>query len=521
MEERKTALTAPALSIGTRMARGAAWMVVLQSADRVLGFISMLVLARLLVPADFGLVALGMAIVASLAVFSEFGFDLALIQNQSAEPKHYDTAWTLGLLRGFLLGGLLLLLSDPAAAIFGDERLAGLIAAMAVFPLLEGFANIGVVEFRKQLIFGKEFLYRFSGRLGGVITAITLAVLWQDYWALVAGQFVNRGLRLALSYGLHPYRPRLSLAAWRDLFHFSKWLLLNGIFNFASRRAATFVVGVFMTPASVGIFTLGAEITGLVSQAFVAPIKRTYFPGFAKLSHDLTALREVFLKAYGLVILLAVPATVGIGMTADLFVPPAFGENWLETIPIIGILVYAALTIALQGPVRPILLALNRPEIVTYLSMINTALFLPSLIGGAWVAGLAGAAWATVGTRLIMMVLEYYILHRFIQVSFISLLGRFWRPLASCGLLILSVWALKQYLVVPGEAGLGKQLLNLVLVISGGVVAYGAGLLLLWVLSRRPAESAEGIVLSVLRNKLSRKDKALGGKITSGGKAGP
>ncbi len=93
----------PTSSIGTRMARGAAWMVALRSADRVLGFASMLVLARLLVPADFGLVALGMAVVGSLAAFSEFSFDMALIQNQTAERRHYDTAWTLGLLRGFLL----------------------------------------------------------------------------------------------------------------------------------------------------------------------------------------------------------------------------------------------------------------------------------------------------------------------------------------------------------------------------------------------------------------------------------
>ena len=78
------------------MARGAIWMVVWRSAERFLGFVSMLVLARLLVPADFGLVALGMAIVGSLSVFSEFSFDLALIQNQTAERRHYDTAWTLG-----------------------------------------------------------------------------------------------------------------------------------------------------------------------------------------------------------------------------------------------------------------------------------------------------------------------------------------------------------------------------------------------------------------------------------------
>ena len=176
-----------------------------------------------------------------------------------------------------------------------------------------------------------------------------------------ADQPVTQSLRLFLSYGLHSYRPRLSLAAWRDLLHFSKWLFLNGIVLFASKRAATFVVGAFLTPAAVGLVTLSQGIAGLGSQVFVAPIKRAFFPGFAKLSHDLAALREVLLKAYGLTILFALPVTVGIGMTAELFVPLLLGANWLETIPLIEVLVYAALATALEGPARPVLLSLNRP----------------------------------------------------------------------------------------------------------------------------------------------------------------
>src|SRR3546814_318618 len=98
------AMTADALppsdgSLNRRIARGAAWMVGLHFVSRCIGFVSTIVLARMLVPADFGLVAIAMALVASVAVFGEFGFELALIQNQKAERSHYDTAWTLGLLR--------------------------------------------------------------------------------------------------------------------------------------------------------------------------------------------------------------------------------------------------------------------------------------------------------------------------------------------------------------------------------------------------------------------------------------
>ena len=517
MDEPQPAIAAGGRSLGTRIARGAAWMVVLRSADRILGFVSMLVLARLLVPEDFGLVALGMAVVGSLSAFSEFGFDLALIQNQSAERKHYDTAWTLGLLRGVLIAGILLLAAEPAASAMGDARLAELIRVLALMPLLESFANIGVVEFRKQLVFSKEFLYRFSSRLGGVITTLCLAFLWRDYWALVVGQLTTGALRLILSYILQPYRPRPSFAAWRDIFNFSKWLFLNGIAQFATKRASTFVVGAFLAPTSVGLMALSDEIMGLVSQALIAPIKRTFFPGFAKLSHDLPAMRTLLIKAYALTALFALPLSVGIGVTAELFVPLVLGANWLDTIPVIEILVYSALAKSLHGPGRPLLMALNRPEIVTVLSVVNASILIPFLIAGTWSAGLIGTAWALVGSSIIMVVVQLYVLWRFLKITAVQLLKGVWRSLASCGLMALVVWFIKDAVVPPQHASLPEQLLNLAIAVAAGALTYGLGLLVLWALSRCPADSAEGAVLILLKNRLLRSHQPSRAKATNKG----
>ena len=501
------------------MARGAAWMVALQSADRALGFVSILVLARLLVPADFGLVALGMAVVGSLSAFSEFGFDLALIQNQSAERRHYDTAWTLTLLRGFLITGLLLLISEPNAEIMGDERLVELVYALALVPFIESFINIGIVDFRKNLVFRREFLYRLSSRLGGVVMTVTLAFFWRDYWALVVGQVTASCLRVILSYTLHPYRPRPSLAAWKELFHFSKWLFLNGLAQFASRRAATFVVGAFLTPAAVGLFTLSGGVTGAVSQGLVAPVKRTFFPGFAKLVHDMAAMRDVLLNAYALTVLLALPLCVGIGLTAEYIVPLAFGAQWLEAVPIIQILIFAALANSLQGPVRPLLLAINRPELVTSLSVVNASILIPALIVGTWLADLEGAAWALVAEDTAMMGVQYWILRRFLQISILEVLTRVWRALAACGVLALALWGIKTALALPANAGIVQDLASLALLAAAGTLAYAVALLSFWAVSGRPAGSAEGVVLAFLRRKLLRTSRA-GEAVTSGGKTG-
>ena len=520
MKDQQNPKDRPVGSVGSKIARGAAWMVVLQSADRVLGLVSMLVLARLLFPADFGLVALGMAIVGSLAASSEFGFDLALIQNQSAERRHYDTAWTLGILRGCFIAGLLLLVSGPAAALLQDERLVLLICVLSLIPFLEGFINIGTVEFRKQLVFRKEFLFRFSSRLGGVVTTVTLAFIWRDYWALVVGQITASSLRLVLSYTYQSYRPRLSLAAWKELFHFSKWLFMSGLAQFASRRASTFVVGVFLTPTPVGLFALSGEIMNSISQALIAPIKRTFFPGLAKISQDRAAMRDVLMKAYSLSVTLALPLIVGLGLTAEFFVPLAFGPKWLETIPIIQILVLSALANSLQAPVRPLLLATKRPGLVTMLAIVNALVLIPALIVGTWMAGIEGAAWALVAENTLMLLVHHGLLRHHLQTSFAQVFRWLWRALASCCAMVLAVAAVRTTLIAPAPAGTTEMISALALVVATGGLAFLITLLSLWALSGRPEASAEHVVLTALRKKFFPAAPPVEAAVTGGEKAG-
>ena len=129
-----------------RMAAGAAWMILFRLTERSIGFISTLILARLLVPDDFGLVAMATSILAALELLGAFSFDMALIQNQAATRKHYDTAWTFEVLFGVIKCALLLALSVPAAAFYGEPRITAVMQVLALCTLLQGFDNIGVVE---------------------------------------------------------------------------------------------------------------------------------------------------------------------------------------------------------------------------------------------------------------------------------------------------------------------------------------------------------------------------------------
>ena len=335
-------------SINRKMAKGASWMVLMRFAERGLGLISTIILARLLLPADFGLIAMAMSIIAILELLSEFGFDWALIQNQSAERRHYDTAWTFNLLFGLSVASLLVLIAQLAAQFYNESRLEIVIYALALGTVIRGIENIGVVDFRKHMEFNREFYFLFGKKLITFCVTVPAAFMLRNYWALVIGSLVGRLAGVALSYLMHAYRPRLSLAARHELFHFSKWLFINNILTFARIRSADFVIGRITGTQSLGLFSVAYELANLPTSELIAPINRAVFSGYAKMSGELAVLSRGFLNVMSVIALFALPAGAGVAATADLIVGVFLGENWLAAVPLIQLLAVFGIMSAMQ-----------------------------------------------------------------------------------------------------------------------------------------------------------------------------
>ena len=220
---------APKAASGAQIAKGIGWMTLFKIADRGIGLLSTLILARLLVPSDFGLVAMASSIVALTELMGAFGFDTALIQRQDARREHYDTAWTFGVLFGVAIALVLVLVANPAADFYHEPRLELIIPILALGALISSFENIGTVAFRKELNFHKEFRFLLLKRISGFVVTIALAVMFRTFWALIAGIITAKTVALVISYQLHPYRPRFSLKARVDLLGFSKWLFISSV----------------------------------------------------------------------------------------------------------------------------------------------------------------------------------------------------------------------------------------------------------------------------------------------------
>ncbi|MGH8728534.1 MAG: lipopolysaccharide biosynthesis protein [Burkholderiales bacterium] len=482
--------------VGHKMAKGAAWMVAFKLAERSIGIVSTVILARLLIPADFGLVALAMAIIAVLELLSAFSFDIALIQNQNAGREHYNTAWTLNVVFFASSALVLVLLAHPAAVFYDEPRLEAVMYCLAFGTFILGFENIGVVAFRKDLEFNKEFKFLLAKKLAAFCATVTLAVVFRSYWALVAGIITSRLAGVMLSYFLHPFRPRFSLAGRHDLLRFSKWLLISNIIFFINDRSSDFILGKIAGLHELGIFKIAHEISTLPTTELVAPINRAVFPAYSKMFKDLAILRQGYLNVLSMIALVGLPAGIGIIAIAEPLVLVMLGEKWVESIPVIALLALYGLFLLLQSSAGYVYLAMGRPEILAMLSGAQLIIRIPALVIGIYHGGAIGAAWALVITEALKVPAVYYIVFKLLGIRTVHVLDKLWRPLAASTAMFYAVQMAQQAWGFSGD--LKVQVAWLITLVASGALIYILTLTGLWKLSRSP-DGAERYILSRVR----------------------
>ena len=174
-------------SLLLKTAQGTGWVIGWRMVTRLLGMISTLTLVRLLLPTDFGLVALGTSFQQSIEAFVILGVEEAVVREKAPTRDVYDTGFTLNVLRSVLTAAIVLALALPAGRFFAEPRLGNILIALAAGTLIEGFTNIGIVDFRRDFTFRKEFQLWLLPRLIGIVLTLASAFIWRSYWALVVG----------------------------------------------------------------------------------------------------------------------------------------------------------------------------------------------------------------------------------------------------------------------------------------------------------------------------------------------
>lgn len=459
--------------------RGAAWMMGARWATRFIGLVSMVILARLLAPEDYGLMA--MAILASglLETIAYAGVDLALMRAGADTRQHFDTAWTIQLIQGCFVATLLLVAAPLTAAYFSEPRATAVVQLIALRSVIDGAQNIGIVMFRKELDFAREFRFMLYIKLINFVVVVMAAFLFRNYWALVVGMVSASVVGLAMSYAMHPYRPRLSLARAAEIWSFSQWLMISRVGSFLNRKADEFIVGGFAGTAAIGNYHLASDLATMPSTEVVMPMRRALFPSLAKLQRTPDAFAKMVLDSFSTVAALCFSVGFGLMAVAPEVVHVFLGAKWLDAIPLIQWL-------AVFGAFSGLTLLLEVPLWVsgkTNLTALQTWLELTILVPLAWIAvhkfGVEGAAAARAAVAVTMVPVMMHISARAGNLTFVQLLGSVWRPLSAAILMALVLHALTVPAIWPAAVALAIK-------VALGAMLYPTLLAALWVVAGRP-----------------------------------
>lgn len=474
--------------------RGALLTVGMRWIDRLIGLVSTLILARLLLPEDFGIVAMASIIVGLIGTLLDLGVVSALVQNKHAAREEFDTAWTLRLLQAVFIALFLWLLAPFAAEYFRDSRVQDVIRVMSLAVVIGGLENIGIVAFWKNMEFGRDFQFFFFRRIAGFVVTIALAFWMHSYWAMVIGTVVGRTVGVGLSYLLHDYRPRFSMKRLRQIWSFSQWILVRNLGGYALGELDKFLVGRRTDAATMGTYALADEIAAMPGSELLAPLGRVLFPAFVSVADDSKKLRTMFCRAFGVQTLLALPAAVGLAMVADDAVPLLLGERWLSAIPLIQTLALIGAFSALTHSGSYLLLALGkvRMQALIFWLLLGWMVFLTTIVfPDAGAQGLAHIKLATSALEFILFValVSYYV--KAVRIS--DFLKHAWRPVLSTGIMALALSHLPKF-----------EFLALVLQLSVSIILgaaiYASAVLILWRTSGSQ-EGAETYLLEQLRIK--------------------
>ncbi len=484
-------------SLLAKTAKGAGWVVCWRMATRVLGLISTLTLVHLLLPADFGLVALGTSLAQSVDALSYLGVQDAVIRAKNPDREMYDTAFTLNAMRGVLTAVLLAAAAYPAAAFFDEPRLAAILFALGIGVGMGGFENIGVLDFRRDFAFNREFQLLVVPRILGIVAGITFALIFVNYWALVVGIMTTRSMRLVFTFVMHPYRPRFGLRAWRYIFGFSFWTWIISLGELLRDRSDSLVIGRILNTVQVGIYSVGAEIAALPTTELVEPLCRACFSSFSAAGHAGASVSETYLRVISTTAILTLPAGIGISLVADPLVRLAFGARWLGAIPLVQILAVGG-TMTLFGYISMTLFSaqalLGVNLRITIASMILRFGLLIVLVSQF---GLVGGAIAAALSIVFEQTLYVLAILRNFHLRMTDLLRHTWRSLTATSVMAFA-------LVIAGlgwepTEGTRLELAGQLFGASAlGAAIYTVVLLGLWVVAGRP-HGAETDLLEMLR----------------------
>lgn len=363
----------------------------------LLGMGTLVIVARYLSPAEFGIMALVMFITGFGQIFVDAGLRVALVQRAEINELQKNTVFWSSIVFSILLVVLTIVFAGPIARAFDAERIEPFVRWMSIVFPLAALQSISTTTLERRFAFDKMAISDILASLAGVVTAITLVVAGFGILGLVLQQLVQASLGCAIQMSMARWRPRLefSWTEFRSLMGYGIYVMLTSITTFLTTFLDRPIIAGFFTPQVLGQLTMSQQLVGSPFRIVVQMARKVLFPMFASIQHDRARVAAAYLDMQFAMSCLMAPLCLGLVAMAAPLVSVLLGPEWAPAVPLIQILGIQMLCTPTQDTNQTVLASLGFAKFQFYWMLIAGSLSLGVMI--------PAAPWgieAAVGARL-------------------------------------------------------------------------------------------------------------------------
>lgn len=392
--------------------KGISWVGFLRLSVRAITLIRTSILARILTPAQFGLIGIATLALSLIEIFTETGINIFLIQENKKLDTYINTVWIVSILRGALISLLIIAFSPLVVYFFDSPNAYSLLLLISIVPFVRGFINPSIVIFQKELQFNKEFYFRSFLFFIDSVVAISIAFYSLSASSIIFGLIASSLMETILSFIIIKPIPRLNFNnnQFIKILHAGRWITAAGIFNYLFHNADSIVVGKLMGVSSLGIYNVAYKISILPITEISDSVSRVTFPVYAKIADDLNRLKKAFIKTT----LLLTISSIGFGLVLYVFTKELvliiLGDQWLQAVPIIKVLVIFGVIRGITGSSSALFLAIKKQKYVTLVTFVSILGLGITIVPFIMMFGLVGAAIsALAGSIFALPVIIYFV----------------------------------------------------------------------------------------------------------------
>jgi len=333
------------------------WLIALNWVNRILGFLTIIVLARLLTPHDFGVMAIVIIAIQLTESLTNIGSEQYFIQKNNATIADLYCAWTSNLIIKFFASLCFAALTPLIAKAFALNHLIPALFTISLLPFINALNNGWIIKLKKDLNYKSFVAISTLAKVIANISAILAALYFKNYWALILGALINAVLYTLFSYLFIKQKAYWGLINWQQQFSFSKWIILKGLVGHIRSKIDVWFASSIQGITGLGGYNFSKDLVLLPNREILSPISEVFFTAIAKEKNKSTAQTLKIRKALTIIYLISLPVAFGWSVIAEPFTQVILGEQWLPYISLISTLGFLVFTFSIGNFISYILTA--------------------------------------------------------------------------------------------------------------------------------------------------------------------